>query len=124
MCGNKLFATTPDTRDKAVKVLRQIRPSVRHSPPGGGAAENNSFQGSEGLHDAIGDEEVDDVTARKKVQCEFRASVLEPGRHLFPVHCPECVEHPGGHWTRRGLERKEAGAEVSVRDCDTHGQGE
>ena len=51
--------------------------------------------------------------------CEFRASVLQPGRHLFPVHCPECVEHPSGHWTLLSLERTEAEAEVSVRYFDT-----
>ena len=56
-------------------------------------------------------------TARNKVQTEFRASVLQPGRHLFPVHCPQCADHPDGHWTLLSLDRKQN--EVSVRYYDT-----
>ena len=33
-------------------------------------------------------EDVEEETAKQTVPCEFRAPVLEPGRHLFPVHCP------------------------------------
>ena len=53
-----------------------------------------------------------------KVLSEFRASVLEPGRHLFPVHCPQCVEHPDGHWTLLSLRRNAHSAEASVRYFD------
>ena len=50
-----------------------------------------------------------------KVLSEFRASVLEPGRHLFPVHCPQCAEHPDGHWTLLSLERKDDESPLKVR---------
>ena len=38
------------------------------------------------------------ATAKQQVQRELKASVQQPGMHLFPVHCPELAEHPGGHW--------------------------
>ena len=62
-------------------------------------------------------ESVEDECARNKVQSEIRNSILESGRHLFPVHCPQSAEHPDGHWTLLSLERKEN--EVSVRYYET-----
>ena len=62
-------------------------------------------------------ESVEDEYARNKVQSEIRNSILESGRHLFPVHCPQSAEHPDGHWTLLSLERKEN--EVSVRYYET-----
>ena len=67
----------------------------------------------------VAHEDVEEEIAREKVRCEFRASVREAGRHLFPVHCPECAEHPNGHWTLLSLERETDSAEVSVRYFDT-----
>ena len=61
-------------------------------------------------------ESVEDEYARNKVQSEIRNSILESGRHLFPVHCPQSAEHPDGHWTLLSLARKEN--EVSVRYFD------
>ena len=34
---------------------------------------------------------------------------------FFPLRCPECPEHPGGHWTLLSLGLQEAVAEVTVR---------
>ena len=62
-------------------------------------------------------EGVEDEIARNKVQTEIRASVLDTGRHLFPLHCPQCAEHPDGHWTLLSLQRKQK--EVSVRYYET-----
>ena len=67
----------------------------------------------------VAHEDVEEATAREKVRCEFRASVREAGRHLFPVHCPECAEHPNGHWTLLSVDRKTDSGEVSVRYFDT-----
>ena len=44
--------------------------------------------------------------------------MLQPGRHLFPVHCPQCVEHPDGHWTLLSVGRNAGSDEVSVRYFD------
>ena len=63
-------------------------------------------------------EDVVDENARSQVQTQLRESFcFEPARHLFPVHCPECAEHPDGHWTLLSLDRKQN--EVSVRYYDT-----
>ena len=39
-------------------------------------------------------------------EAEVQQSVIRPGRHLFPIHCPQCEEHIEGHWTRLSLQRK------------------
>ena len=58
--------------------------------------------------------DVGDEYARSKVRTEISASVLQPGRHLFPVHCPQCADHPDGHWTLLSLARHENQVSVLI----------
>ena len=51
-------------------------------------------------------EDVESQELRKKLEAEVQQSVLRPGRHLFPIHCPQCEEHIEGHWTLLSLQRK------------------
>ena len=56
---------------------------------------------------------------RQKFEAEVRASVRSPGRHLFPVHCPQQPEHPDGHWTLLSLEKADDESPLKVRYVET-----
>ena len=53
------------------------------------------------------------------MEAEVQASVRRPGRHLFPVHCPQQDEHPDGHWTLLSLEKADDESPVKVRYFET-----
>ena len=55
----------------------------------------------------------------KTFEAEVQASVRRPGRHLFPVHCPQQDEHPDGHWTLLSLEKADGESPLKVRYFET-----
>ena len=51
-------------------------------------------------------ENMESQELREKLEAEVQQSVIRPGRHLFPIHCPQSEEHTEGHWTLLSLQRK------------------
>ena len=71
------------------------------------------------LLECLFSEDVEYEEMRKKVKPEIQASVKRPGRHLFPIHCPQAAEHPDGHWTLLSLEKRDVEAPLQVRYFET-----
>ena len=58
------------------------------------------------LLEVILSEDMESEEMRKQLEAEIQASVRSCGRHLFPVHCPQQLEHPDGHWTPESGENR------------------
>ena len=71
------------------------------------------------LSEELDDENLGVLLLRKKFEAEVKASLRSPGRHLFPVHCPQQPEHPDGHWTLLSLENSDDKSPLKVRYFET-----